>query len=147
MATKKQVDPIELVNSHKPKNFKFCYVIHDNELLATLMDQKYDLDELDTVANPELLYAAKNAVYEWHDRADVAKAKEPTVLNNGVLLSKKMATKADKKLLSYVVSGYNTMHLSMGYDGEKKVSIARDSIDTMNFIIDWCEHRMQGAAA
>lgn len=104
MATKKQVDPIELVNSHKPKNFKFCYVIHDNELLETLMDQKYDLDELDTVANPELLNAAKNAVYEWHDRADVAKAKEPTVLNNGVLLSKKMATKADKKLLKVGVA-------------------------------------------
>ncbi len=60
---------------------------------------------------------------------------------------KEAASKADKKLLNYVVSGYNTMHLYMGYDGEKKVSIARDSIDTMNFIIDWCEHRMQGAAA
>ena len=54
---------------------------------------------------------------------------------------KTAATKADKKLLSYVVSGYNTMHLSMSYDGEKTVNLAQISFDTMKFIINWCETR------
>lgn len=55
---------------------------------------------------------------------------------------KTAATKVDKKLLTYVVTGYNSMHLSMSYDGNKLVKLVQGSFDTMKYIIDWCEQRM-----
>lgn len=60
---------------------------------------------------------------------------------------KEKSEQIDKNLFNHIVSGYNILCYSLGYDGEKKTSIANTGIDTMNFIIDWCEHRMQGAAA
>ena len=99
MATaKKQLTPGELITSHTPKNFKYCFDIHDDELLKQLLDEHFNFDLLDTIANPELMAAAKNANYKWYEREVVASAKKPTVLENGVILTKKMATKADKKL-------------------------------------------------
>lgn len=49
------------------------------------------------------------------------------------------ASKRSKKLLTMVNSGYNTMHLYMGYDGEKDYSLSQGGIKTANNIIDWCE--------
>ena len=60
---------------------------------------------------------------------------------------KAAAAKVDKKLLYYVESGYNIIYMGMGYDGEKKATIVDICIETMNYIIDWCEHRMQNNAA
>ena len=57
---------------------------------------------------------------------------------------KKAASQADKKLLTYVVTGYDTMHLSMGYDGNKSVKVCQGAFDCMNYIIDWCETRTAG---
>ena len=54
MATKKQISASELVDSHKPKNFKFKYIFHDDQLLFTLEDEKYDILSLDTIHNDEL---------------------------------------------------------------------------------------------
>ena len=95
---KKILSPTELVQSHQPKNFKYCFDIHDEELLKQLLDAHFDFDTLDTIANPELMNAARNANYKWYEREVVARAKKPTVFANGVILTKKMATKADKKL-------------------------------------------------
>ncbi|MBO7440855.1 MAG: DUF5618 family protein [Bacteroidales bacterium] len=60
---------------------------------------------------------------------------------------KEKSEQIDKNLFNHIVSGYNILYYSLGCDGEKKVDIARSGIETMNYIIDWCEHRMQGAAA
>ena len=60
---------------------------------------------------------------------------------------KAAAAKADKKLLNYVVSGYNLMHLFMGYDGEKDAEVAVLGFKTMNAIIDWCENRTSNVSA
>jgi hypothetical protein len=54
---------------------------------------------------------------------------------------KAAASKVDKKLLSYVVEGYNTMHLSMSYDGNKLVKVVQGGFEAMKYIIDWCEKR------
>ena len=54
---------------------------------------------------------------------------------------KSAAAKIDKKLLNYVVSGYNYMHLFMGYDGDKDVNTSLTGLEYMNLIIDWCETR------
>ena len=44
----------------------------------------------------------------------------------------------DYKLLDFVTTGYNVMHLSMGYDGILKKSICNDGIHLANEIIDRC---------
>ena len=46
--------------------------------------------------------------------------------------------KRDKKLLALVNSGYNTMHLSMDYDGNSRKNICDDGIQLANEIIDRC---------
>ncbi len=54
---------------------------------------------------------------------------------------KKAAAEIDKKLLTYVVTGYGTMHLAMGYDGNKSVKVSQGAFDCMKYIIDWCDVR------
>ena len=46
--------------------------------------------------------------------------------------------KRDKKLLALVNSGYNTMHLSMDYDGNSRKSICDDGFALANDIINRC---------
>lgn len=109
MAQKKELSLVELIESHRPKNFKYYYDIKNDTDLIELDQLKYDLSTLDTIGNSELIHAAKNAGYKYYERDIVSHAKEPTVLENGVLLTKKMATKTDKKL-SQVGVGYFTMN-------------------------------------
>ncbi len=52
---------------------------------------------------------------------------------------KAAAAKHNKKLLTMINSGYETMHLYMGYDGNKTYSLCKGGVDTANAIIDWCE--------
>lgn len=107
MAAKPQMTMVELIESHKPKNFKYYFDIKNDESLIELENDHYDLSNLDTIQNPQLIHAAKQATYQYYERTIVAKAKEPSVLENGVMLTKKMATKTDKKL-SQVGLGYFT---------------------------------------
>jgi len=107
MAAKPQMTMVELIESHKPKNFKYYFDIKNDESLIELENDHYDLSNLDTIQNPQLIQAAKQATYQYYERTIVAKAKEPSVLENGVMLTKKMATKTDKKL-SQVGLGYFT---------------------------------------
>ena len=53
---------------------------------------------------------------------------------------KEAASKRNKKLLAYVTSGYNIMHLSMSYDGEKSYGVSKSGVDIANEIIKWCEN-------
>ena len=48
------------------------------------------------------------------------------------------ASKRDKKLLAFVVDGYNTLHLSMGYDGNKSKKVCDSGFECANAIIDRC---------
>lgn len=44
----------------------------------------------------------------------------------------------DKKLLSLFISGYETMHISMGYDGILRKGICDEGFNIANEIIDRC---------
>ena len=46
--------------------------------------------------------------------------------------------KRDKKLLALVNSSYNTMHLSMDYDGNSRKKVCDDGFALANDIIDRC---------
>jgi len=51
---------------------------------------------------------------------------------------KEAAGKRDKKLQAFLVDGYNTMHLSMGYDGIKDKKICDVGFEKARAIIDQC---------
>lgn len=106
---KKELPLNEIVDSHKPKNFKYYYYFHNPEDLAQLQQMGYDIATLDTICNFELTEAAKNATFKYYDRDVVAHAKEPVMLERGVLMTKKMATKTDKKL-SQVGVAFFSLH-------------------------------------
>jgi hypothetical protein len=46
--------------------------------------------------------------------------------------------KRDKKLLALVNDGYDTMHLSMNYDGNQSKGVSDDGFRIANSIIDRC---------
>lgn len=98
---KKNISPTELVNSHKPKNFKYCYIMKDAEFLKELEAEQFNMLDLDTINNGHLVAKAKDVKYELYERTIIGKAKEPTIMENGVIVSKKMVTKADKKLQQF----------------------------------------------
>lgn len=51
---------------------------------------------------------------------------------------KEAAGKRDQKLLAYIVTGYDTMHLYMGYDGTGNKKTCDSGFDYANMIIDRC---------
>ena len=51
---------------------------------------------------------------------------------------KEEAGKRDKKLLAAIVGGYDTMHLSMGYDGNKDKKVCDAGFERANDIITRC---------
>lgn len=52
----------------------------------------------------------------------------------------------DKKLLSFVNQGYDTMHLAMGYDGNQNKDICQAGLRIANEIIDRCALMLPKAA-
>lgn len=90
----------EIVNDHKPKNYKFKFIVKDETLWKELEEQQYDISSLDTINDSDLTVAALNTSFKEYPRETVSAAKKPTSIDNGVIISKKMITKADKKLQS-----------------------------------------------
>lgn len=95
---KKEVPLKDLVESHRPKNFKYYYHFHSDDDLIQLEKDGFDISSLDTIQNSTLINEAMKATFKYYDRDIVAHAKEPTILERGVIMTKKMVTKADKKL-------------------------------------------------
>ena len=104
----------ELIKSHLPKNYKYFIHIKDKTLEDELSDD-FDWNLIDTIDNSEIVNEAMNATYQLYERETVASAKKPTILDDGVILSKKLATKTDKNLINVGV-GFFT------YDGFRYVS-------------------------
>jgi len=104
----------ELIKSHLPKNYKYFIHIKDKTLEDELSDD-FDWNLIDTIDNSEIVNEAMNATYQLYERDTVASAKKPTILDDGVILSKKLATKTDKKLINVGV-GFFT------YDGFRYVA-------------------------
>ena len=55
---------------------------------------------------------------------------------------KEAAGKRDKKLLAAIADGYNTMHLSMGYDGVNSKKVCDAGFEHANAIINHCARLM-----
>ena len=55
---------------------------------------------------------------------------------------KEEAGKRDKKLLAAIVGGYDTMHLSMGHDGNKDKNVCDAGFERANDIINRCARLM-----
>lgn len=51
---------------------------------------------------------------------------------------KEAAALRDNKLLAAILKGYNTMHLSMGYDGNNDKKVCDAGFEAANAIIDRC---------
>ena len=120
-SSKKTLTPEELVESHKPKNFKYKYIFNDEEFLNELSSSGYDMSSLDTIDDDHLVEAALSTNFTMYERTIVGKAKEPSILDDGVVISKKMVTKADKKLLGLYVGffDYDTKHIAIKLHYEK----------------------------
>ena len=58
---------------------------------------------------------------------------------------KEAAGERDRKLLAYIVTGYDTMHLHMGYDGTGNKKTCDSGFDYANMIIDRCAMLMPNA--
>lgn len=106
---KKELSIVEIIESHKPKNFKYKYLITDDSIYDELIENNYDLDQLDTIQNDELVQEALKADYKEYQSDIIGKAKEPTILDsdNGIIISKKMVTKTGKKLLGILIGFFD----------------------------------------
>ena len=58
-----------------------------------------------------------------------------------------VVAKRDLKLLTWVNTGYELLHLSMGYDGILKKSVCQDGIEVANDIIDRCADMLKSAGS
>jgi hypothetical protein len=54
---------------------------------------------------------------------------------------KQQLGKLDKKLLNSFVGAYDTLHLSMSYDGNPLASVASAGLQEAEHIINWVENR------
>ena len=110
---KEPVDVVKLVDDHKPKNFKFKFIITDNTLIDELIEKNYDMSSLDTINNEALVNEALQCQCKEYDRTIVGKAKQPTIFDDKTMITKKMVTKADKKLLGVFMGifGNNSQHI------------------------------------
>lgn len=97
MAEKKTIS--EIVEGSKPKNFKFKFIFTDPSVLEELHDQGYDISSLDTINNDELINSSNNLDYEKEYENNIfGKAKEPTIMDDGIILNRKMVSKVGKVL-------------------------------------------------
>ena len=107
---KKILSASEIVESHIPKKIeKYKFIFKDEDFLNQLESEGYDISRCDTINNQQLVNTGLDqATFKSYDRVTVSKAKQPTVIDEdkGIVVSKQMITKADKKLLSVNVGTF-----------------------------------------
>ena len=54
---------------------------------------------------------------------------------------KEELAKRDKKILNAFVVAYDTLHLTMSYDGNLSATISKEGLDLAEQIINWAEQR------
>lgn len=101
----------EIIDDHKPKNYKFKFIIKDESLWKELEDANYDISSLDTINDTDLTVAALDTQFKEYPREVVAASKKPTQLEDGVLLFKQMTRKTDKKLQNVCVGFFSHNNL------------------------------------
>jgi hypothetical protein len=101
----KTVSLSDLIESHRPKHFNHVYILTE-ENYKKLKEEGYDMSKLDTLHRPDLVSHISSIKFEEHGREIIGKAKEPTILGDGLIVSKMMVTKSDKKLLSFDIGEF-----------------------------------------
>ena len=108
---KKELTPAELIMSHLPKKIeKYKVIIKDDELFEALTKTEgFDLNVLDTIKNDPLVKVGYEKTFSSYDRSIVARAKEPTTIDEekGIVVSKQLITKTDKKLQSVDITTFD----------------------------------------
>lgn len=106
----KQLSASETILSHLPKkNFKYKVIIKDDEFRNELNESNFDINLLDTIKNDQLVSAGyNNTDFDSYDRSSVSKAKQPTIIDKdrGIVVSKQLITKTDKKLLKVDIKSF-----------------------------------------
>ena len=106
----KQLSASETILSHLPKkNFKYKVIIKDDDFRKELTESNFDNNLLDTIKNDQLVSAGyNNNDFDSYDRSTVAKAKQPTIIDKdrGIVVSKQLITKTDKKLLKVDIKSF-----------------------------------------
>ena len=81
----------------------------------------------------------------WNGVLEALNHKFPELANgNGrpdIKKYKEAVAKENKKMLNHLVTGYNYMHLLMGYDGDLSYQTSRTAIDEAKVLIDWAAAR------
>ncbi|MDX2190550.1 MAG: DUF5618 family protein [Bacteroidota bacterium] len=54
---------------------------------------------------------------------------------------KELVSKENKKMLNHLITGYNYMHLYMGYDGDLSFQTSRIAIDEAKKLINWATEK------
>lgn len=97
----------DIINAHKPKGIKYEFLIKDEKVLNQLKEEGYDLGELSTINDEELVQAALLAdTIDSFDRSIIKKATQPSLVGDGIIISKKLISKADKKLIRIDISKF-----------------------------------------
>jgi len=115
------------------------YVANAEEVIKKA---NYD-PELQSYTNSKYIKAAGN--YLWKGCLIALDALFGISKRNGrpdIRKYKEEAGKRDRKLLNSVNIGYNTMHLSMGYDGNKDKRVCDAGFANANDIINHCARLM-----
>lgn len=110
----------EIIESYRPKYFKHV-IIPTDETLKQLKDESFDLSSLDTIHNDGLVEQATKAKYYEFERDIIKHAKEPTRLEDGIVLSRRMVTKTDKSLAAvgigrFTYNDVNYVSIRLRYD-------------------------------
>ena len=107
----KQLSASETILSHLPKkNFKYKVIIKDDDFRNELIESNFDNELLDTIKNDQLVFTGyNNTDFNSYDRSTVSRAKQPTVIDKGkgIVVSKQLITKTDKKLLTVDIKSFN----------------------------------------
>ena len=122
----KKKDPIEEARRYVANAEEVIQKAKYDSELKTYTDGKYVKMAGNTLWNGCLI--ALDAVFgisKRKGRPDIKKYKEE-------------AGKRDKKLLAAIVGGYDTMHLSMGYDGNNQKKVCDAGFEVANEIINRC---------
>lgn len=130
MAERKYKDPIKEARR---------YIANAKELL----NSKADNDGYD-VSDPKFVKMAGHALWTGCLIAMDAVFQIPKPKNGRIDIKdyQMAAAKRDEKMQSLLHTGYEMMHLGMGYDGVTDADYIKLAIARANSIVDWCEKRI-----
>ncbi len=113
--------------SHRAEALRYV----ENARLCLQMAEK----DGDYYSDPKYVKMAGNTL--WNGVLYALKEKFPLKGRPDIIKYRKEIARQNKKMLKVLNAGYDTCHLSMGYDGNPSVTVAQEGIKTALKLIDW----------